>query len=136
MKGRVIAAWTLQVVLAGLFLMAGGLKLAASPQMVQGFQEWGFSKGFLFFIGGAEALGGLALLIPRLSAVSAMGLMVIMVGAAYTHLINGDGFGATLPSTVLFLLLGIVVYLRWVFIVMLFSFFRRRGSKLSRETRG
>jgi len=110
MKGRVITAWTLQVVLAGLFLMAGGFKLAGSPQMVQGFQEWGFSKGFLFFIGAAEALGGLALLIPRVSAGSAIGLMVIMVGAAYTHLINGDGFGATLPSTVLFLLLGIIQY--------------------------
>lgn len=131
MKGRVIGVWTLQVVLAGFFLMAGVTKLAASPQMIQGFQEWGFTKGFLFFIGAAEALGGLALLIPRVSAGSAMGLMVIMMGAACTHMINGDGFGATLPSTVLFLLLGIVAYLRWAFIVKFFSFVRRGGSRQS-----
>ena len=128
MKGRVIAAWTLQVLLAAFFLMAGGSKLAGSQQAVQGFQEWGFSKGFLFFIGAAEALGGLALLIPCLSAVSAMGLMVIMVGAAYTHLTNADGLGATLPSIVLFLLLGIVAYLRWAKLGTLFSFARKEGG--------
>ena len=132
MKGRVIVVWTLQLLLAGFFLMAGGTKLAASPQIVQGFQEWGFSKGFLIFIGAVEALGGLALLVPRLSSGSAIGLMVIMVGAACTHLINGDSFGATLPSLVLFLLLGIVAYLRWIFVARLFSFFLKRGTTIPR----
>jgi len=113
MKAKMVLAWILQVVLGGFFMLAGGTKVAGSEPMVKGFQAWGFSEGFLFFIGAAEALGGLALLFPPIASVSAMGLMILMVGAAYTHLSNGDGFFATMPATILFLLLGIVTYLRW-----------------------
>ena len=108
-----VSAWILQVVLGGFFMLAGGTKLAGSEQMVKGFQAWGFSEGFLFFIGAAEALGGLALLFPSIATLSAMGLMIIMGGAAYTHLSNGDGVFAMMPATIIFLLLGIVAYLRW-----------------------
>ena len=113
MNPKPIAAWVLQVLLGLFFLFAGGSKLAGGDETVKGFQEFGYGEGFLFFIGLTEALGGLALLFPALSVLAALGLMAIMVGAAYTHLNHGDSFGATLPAVVLFLLLGGVAFLRW-----------------------
>ncbi|HEX9757021.1 MAG TPA: DoxX family protein [Nitrospiria bacterium] len=113
MTAKKIGVWILQIVLGGFFVLAGGTKLAGSEEIVKGFQAWGFSEVFLFFIGAAEALGGFALLFPPVSTLSAMGLMVIMVGAAYTHLSNGDGISATMPATILFFLLTLLSYLRW-----------------------
>lgn len=67
--------------MAVLFLMAGVGKLAGGEQTVQQFRNWGYSDGFRILIGLLEVLGGVGLLIPRIAAPSALGLMVIMVGA-------------------------------------------------------
>ncbi len=125
MKPKVVVPWILQVFLAFLLLSAGGMKLAGGEQMVESFHQWGYSEGFLYFIGGAEVLGAIGLLIPRLSALSAVGLMVIMLGAAYTHLAHGDGISATLPALVLFVLLGGVTYLRRQYLFGFFPFLKK-----------
>jgi uncharacterized membrane protein YphA (DoxX/SURF4 family) len=97
--------WTIQALLALLFVYAGGMKLVAPPEMLKGPVE--FPVLFLRFIGACELAGGLGLVLPGLlrirtglTPLAAAGLAVIMVGATATMLIGGMGAGALIPFTV------------------------------------
>lgn len=96
------ALWTIQVLLAALFLFAGGMKLVAPPEMLKGPVE--FPLLFLRFIGVCEFAGGLGLVLPGLlrirtglTPLAAAGLVIIMIGATATTLISGMGAGAVVP---------------------------------------
>lgn len=89
-----VVLWIVQVLLAGLFLFAGGLKLVLPIEEMTGpiaFPGW-----FLRFIGVMEVLGALGLLLPgilrirlSLTPMAAAGLVIIMIGAVITCLIGG-----------------------------------------------
>ena len=66
--------WVIQVLLSALFLFAGSMKLAMPIDSL-------FGLAFFKFIGVAEVLGAIGLLIPRLTSLAAAGLAIIMVGA-------------------------------------------------------
>ena len=51
-------------------------------------------------------------MIPRIAALSALGLMGIMVGAIYTHLAHNEGLRKATMAIVLLLLLWLVAYVR------------------------
>ena len=112
MKAKNISIWILQGILASFFLLAGSTKLSGAEQTVEAFRNWEYGDGFRLLIGALEAIGGVALLIPRASAVSALGLMVIMLGAAFTHILHEEGLRAAVPAIVLLGLLGLVAYVR------------------------
>src|SRR4051794_26279816 len=79
-----------------MFLMAGGMKLAKTKtDLVQSGQAWAgdLPAGLVKFIGAAEVLGAIGLILPGAFDVAAwlvppaaIGLAVLMVGAALTHL--------------------------------------------------
>ncbi len=54
------------------------------------FEGWGYAAWFATVIGVFELLGAIGLLIPRLTRPAIYGLTGIMIGAAYTHLANGE----------------------------------------------
>jgi uncharacterized membrane protein YphA (DoxX/SURF4 family) len=98
--------WTVQVLLALLFLFAGGMKLVAPAEMLKG-PGIEFPVLFLRFIGVCELAGGLGLILPGLlrirvglTPLAAAGLVVIMIGATATTLIGGIGAGAAVPFVV------------------------------------
>ena len=84
-----IRLWVTQGALAALFLFAGAGKFAmSSEQLTEGSP---LAAWFLYFIGGAEVLGAIGLILPwalrikpALTPLAAAGLTVIMVGAAVT----------------------------------------------------
>ena len=111
-----VALWIIQILLALLFLFAGGVKLImpveklAGPVPVPGL--------FLRFIGVCEVLGGLGLILPgllrirpSLTPLAAAGLVIIMIGAAALTLTTGDVM-AVVPL-VTGLLAVFVAYGRW-----------------------
>jgi len=112
------ALWTIQWLLALLFLFAGGTKLVLSLEDL--------NKGpvalpglFIRFIGVAEALGGIGLILPWLlriqpilTPLAAAGLVIIMIGATVITLIGGLGAGALFPAVV-GILAAFVAYARW-----------------------
>lgn len=114
-----IVLWIVQVLLALLFLFAGVSKLVMSMEQMAGpvaFPEW-----FLRFIGVAEALGGLGLILPALlrirpslTPLAAAGLVIIMIGAVGTTLMGGAETAkmAAIPAIV-GLLCAFVAYGRW-----------------------
>ena len=80
-----IVLWVLQVLLAALFIFAGGFKLVATPEQMQPST---LPVGFLRFIGAMELLGGIGLIVPWLTQIrrsltplAAWGLVIIMIGA-------------------------------------------------------
>jgi uncharacterized membrane protein YphA (DoxX/SURF4 family) len=111
------ALWIVQVLLAALFVFAGGMKLVMPMDKLTGpvnFPEW-----FIRFIGVAELLGGLGLVLPGLlrtrpglPPLAAAGLIVIMIGAIAVTLMTGDVAAALIPLVV-GLLAVFVAYGRW-----------------------
>jgi uncharacterized membrane protein YphA (DoxX/SURF4 family) len=81
-----VTLWVLQVLVAAMFLLAGYLKLASSPDMVALFAGIGIGQWFRYLTGTLEILGALALFIPRLRALGALGLAGVMIGALITDL--------------------------------------------------
>lgn len=120
-----IALWVVQVILAGMFLMAGVMK---------GFQydraktslPWvtDVQRSLVTFIGISELLGGLGLILPAvtrilpwLTPVAALGIAIIMILAAIFHATRREPQGIVF-NIVLLILAGFVAYGRW-FIVPL-----------------
>lgn len=111
-KGLNIAAWVASALLFLLFtVLASPPKLMGDPQAVEGFIKQGYSDGFRLFIGAAEFLGGIALLIPRLAFWSALGLIIIMIGAVHAHLSTNDAANVG-PAVVALLLCAFIAWVR------------------------
>jgi putative oxidoreductase len=106
-KGKTIALWVVSCLVAALFLFAGGMKLLKPVEMRAAFVQFGYAAWFATFIGVCEVLGGLGLLIPRLAALAAACLSIIMIGAVYTLTSHHLYSQLPMPVIVFFLLLFI-----------------------------
>ena len=71
-KAATVALWVLRVLIAAAFLAAGFMKLSGQPMMVAEFDHVGLGQWFRCFTGLMELVGGLAVLIPAVSAYGAM----------------------------------------------------------------
>ena len=111
--------WTIQILLALMFLFAGGAKFVMPvDKMTQGMPAPLANGSFLHFIGACEVLGGLGLVLPgllrirpSLTPLAASGLVIIMIGATVISVPQG------VATAVIPLLTGIlaafVAYGRW-----------------------
>ncbi len=109
-KGRLIALWTLSGLVALAFMGAGGGKVAGTAVMVELFDKVGLGQWFRYFTGLLEVAAGIGLLIPRYAFYAAVLLAIVMVGAIIAHVTVVGGSPA--PAVVLFVLSGIIAYLR------------------------
>jgi len=113
----IYALWTVQGLLAAVFLFAGGMKLVLPLEAMKGpFEVPGW---FLRFIGVMEVLGALGLILPGLlrikpglTPLAAAGLVVIMIGATALTL-AANQVGPAVISLVVGLLAAFVAYGRW-----------------------
>ena len=87
-----VVLWVLQVIL-GLFIVVASSapKLFGQSDAVEGFELIGGGDWFRIFVGVVELAGGIGLLIPRLAGLAAIGLSLLMIGAAYTNAFIVDG---------------------------------------------
>ena len=111
-----VTLWVIQGLLAALFLFAGGVKLVLPLEALKGPVE--FPGLFLRFIGVAEVLGALGLVLPgllrirtELTPLAAAGLVIIMIGATGVSLTLGVVMAVT--PFVVGLLAAFVAYGRW-----------------------
>src|SRR5207249_8754451 len=88
------ALWIAQVLLALLFLFAGGIKLVLPLEALKGPVP--LPGLFLRFLGVCEVLGAIGLVLPGLlrirpglTALAAAGLVIIMIGATTITLASG-----------------------------------------------
>ncbi|MFN2495441.1 MAG: DoxX family protein [Pseudonocardiaceae bacterium] len=106
-RGLNITLWTLQGVLALVFVLSALMKFAAAPQAVQVFEAIGAASWLPYVIGGLEIIGAVALLIPRLAGLAAAAFVALMIGAVLTHLIWG---GPVVLEIVLLILAAVLAY--------------------------
>ena len=115
-----IAAWVIQGVLAAFYLIAGGMKTFTNIAQKQ--MPWAKDrpKGFVRFVGTAEILGALGIVLPRLTGIlpwltvpAALGLAVVQVFAiGMVHLPRKE-YGA-LPLNFLLIALAVfAAFARW-----------------------
>lgn len=102
-KGWNIALWVLQIILAAMFAMAGFTKATTPFNELATMMPWTADVPSLMvrFIGMAEILGSVGLLLPALlrirpvlTPVAAAGLVLVMILAALFHITRGE-FAAT-----------------------------------------
>ena len=114
-----VALWILQILIALLFLFAGGVKLVGPlDQLTKGMPPW-LSPGFLRFVGVCEVAGGLGLILPRLlrikpglTPLAAVALIGIMIGATVVTATGASPAQAASPIIV-GLILAFIAYGRW-----------------------
>jgi uncharacterized membrane protein YphA (DoxX/SURF4 family) len=109
------ALWIVQGLLALIFLAAGGMKLVLPVEKLTGPVPGLFVR----FLGVAEVLGGIGLILPGLlrirpglTPLAAARLAIIMIGATVITLVGGDVAPALIPLGV-GLLSAFVAYGRW-----------------------
>jgi uncharacterized membrane protein YphA (DoxX/SURF4 family) len=116
-----IVLWVVQVLLALLFIWAGGMKLVLPLEKLAGPPGSVVLPGlFVRFIGVAELLGGIGLILPSLlrirpalTPLAAAGLVIIMIGAVGITFAGGGNVGMALVPAVTGLLAVFVAYGRW-----------------------
>ncbi|MGJ8662861.1 MAG: DoxX family protein [Marinicella sp.] len=104
-----ISIWVISALIAALFLLSGIPKLF-DPGWVRRFAQWGYSENFLYLIALLETAGAIGILMPKYAFYAAIGLVIIMLGAMYTHLTHDQGIIWNL-AYVLFLTL--IASYRW-----------------------
>ena len=109
------ALWIVQGLLALLFLFTGGMKLILPVEVMT--EQMAMPGWFLRFIGVAEVLGAIGLILPGLLGIrlgltplAAAGLVVIMIGATALTLLAGLGITPALIPLVVGLLAAFVAY--------------------------
>jgi uncharacterized membrane protein YphA (DoxX/SURF4 family) len=84
-RGSLVALWATQVVLAAMFLMAGGSKLAGVPAMLSLFDLIGIGQWLRYVTGVIEVISGIALLVTSAAVFGALLLIATMLGAIITN---------------------------------------------------
>ena len=98
----------LAIVLVALYVGGGGIaKLAGVPYVHSSFPALGLPEWFGYFIGVCEVLGAIGLFIRPLSALAALGIGIIMIGATYYHAVYTPTLQAA-PAFVLTILCGYI----------------------------
>lgn len=113
----IYALWSVQGLLALIFLFTGGMKLILPLEVLT--EQFPLPGLFVRFIGVAEVFGAFGLILPgllrirvNLTPLAAAGLVIIMVGATGLTLAGGDVALAVIPLVV-GLLAAFVAYGRW-----------------------
>ena len=111
-----VLLWVLQALLAMLFMFSGVMKFVMPVEEMT--KQIALPGWFLHFIGVAEILGAIGLVLPGilrirtgLTPLAAAALVIIMIGATAVNLKIGQS-GAALTTAVIGLLLAFVAYNR------------------------
>jgi putative oxidoreductase len=112
--------WVLQI-LVGIYFIAVGIMHFVVPEGLPDQMEWMYELDDTLHVvaGTAEILGGLGLILPGLTRIrpeltvwAALGLVVVMLGAAVWHAGRGEGVSITV-NVLNAAVLAFIAYQRW-----------------------
>ena len=116
------AIWVVQILLALAFAMAGLMKLTQPKDRLAQRMGWinNFPPASVRLIGTVEVLAAIGLILPALTGIlpwltplAGVGLVVVMIGAAVTHVRRGEYPHLAAP-VILLLMAVFVAYGRFV----------------------
>ena len=102
---------TYKIILTILFVFAGSAKLFSAKAIQEQFEEFGLPKYVMFGVGCLEVLGAVGLHVKNVAFYAAFGLLLLLIGALVNHLKVKHPFSKIAPSLLLFMALGIYLYL-------------------------
>jgi putative oxidoreductase len=105
----IVMLWVVTL-LAATVMVGPGVQKFIGPTWQRMFRVWGYPEHFYLVVGAIEVLAGIGLLVPRLASACAVALMIVMAGAAATHLLHGQ---SPVGDFVFFAMLGVVAFARW-----------------------
>jgi putative oxidoreductase len=117
-KGLHITLWIAQVILAAMFLMSGFMKVAQPIDQLSQMLPWAAQvpEALVRFIGVAEVLGAVGLILPsllriqpKLTPIAALGLALVMLFAVFFHVSRGE----TSAIGMNFVLIAIAAFVAW-----------------------
>ena len=101
----------LQILLGAFLVVASSApKFWGDPYAVQIFTEIGAGEWFRYFIAAVELAGGIGLMVPRLAGPAAVGLMALMIGAAYTQAVVLDEPVMVTTPAIIFVLAAVIAW--------------------------
>jgi len=113
-----ITLWVLQILLALAFAAHGWLLLAPPASLIEAMNA-SMSTGFRLFLGVAEVLAAIGLILPGITRImpglvpaAAAGIMIVMISATIFHLRRGETSSAV-TTVVLLAIATVVAYARW-----------------------
>lgn len=80
-RSATVGLWVLRIILGTAFVLAALMKLAGRQAMIDEFDVVGLGQWFRYFTGILELIGGIAVLVPAVSAFAAILLLVVDLGA-------------------------------------------------------
>lgn len=93
-------------VLGAAHLIFGATKLIGQADLTAEFTElWHFPLWFMYFVGVAQVLGGLALFTRQLRMPASLAMALIMIGAIATTIVSGQVVNVIICAVVLVLCL-------------------------------
>jgi len=116
-----IALWVIAGLLAAVFLLAGITKLTQPKEKLATMMTWtkDHSEGRVKTLGTLEVLAAIGLILPAalnivpvLVPLAALGLVVVMIGAVYTHARRNE-YQAIGANVLILLLAAVVVWGRF-----------------------
>ena len=117
-KALHITLWIAQVLLAAMFLMSGFMKVAQPIDQLSKMLPWAAQvpEALVRFIGVAEVLGAIGLILPsllrikpKLTPIAAVGLALVMLFAVVFHISRGE----TPMIGMNFILIAIATFIAW-----------------------
>ncbi len=117
-KALHITLWIAQVILAAMFLMSGFMKLSQLIDQLSKMLPWAAQvpEALVRFIGVAEVLGAVGLILPsllriqpKLTPIAAVGLALVMLFAVVFHISRGE----TPMIGMNFILIAIAAFIAW-----------------------
>lgn len=103
--------WTVQILIGVFFVVASAVpKFIGDAYAVEIFNQIGAGQWFRYLVGALELAGGIGLMVPRLVGPAAVGLMGLMIGAAYTQAVVLDAAIMVTTPAILFTVLAVVAY--------------------------
>lgn len=103
-----VIMWILIALMTVQFVAAGIGKLTGAWESK--FIEWGYSILFMYFIGVLEIASVIILYISKLRKWAIIGLVIIMFGAAITHILHQEYF-RIIHNVILITILSLIFYL-------------------------
>ncbi len=115
-----IALWVAAGILAAMILFAGLVKAVTPKDKLRLREGMAWTEdvpaGLIRFVGVAEVLAAVGLILPRaldilpiLTPIAAVGVAITMAGAVVIHLRRGETFAIVVPLV----LMGLAIFVAW-----------------------
>lgn len=103
------AITSIAILVAAVFLWAGGSKLLDAASHVEQFAHWGYPSWFVYVIGLVEVGAAILLVVPATRFYGAALLTCNLLGIVYTHIKAGEF--TLLPAPIVLLMLA--TFIAW-----------------------